>query len=334
MNKFSIILPVRNGGEYVKKCVNSILSQTLQTFDLLILENKSTDGTSEWLKSLNDDRIKIYPSETALSIEDNWKRILNIPKNEFITLIGHDDLFDENYLEEMDKLIKRHPNATLYQSHFRFIDADSREIKKCRKMQASYNDKEYLKAILTNSFDTMGTGYMMRSKDYDKLGGIPSYPNLLFADHELWISLTSLNYMAVSESECFSYRLNQSVSKLSGASKYIDAFYRFLDLLKSLQHKNLALKGVIIKYAPGYIQYYCTSLTHRLLKTPVEQRDGKNVKCFILDCKKKADLLSPGNNFQPSALSSICLSKLIDSNYFSRNLYLLFKKVYKRNFYS
>lgn len=334
MNKFSIILPVRNGGEYVKECVTSILNQSYKAFNLIVLDSGSNDDTVKWIQAQDNDKIILYTTNIPLTIEESWARIVSVPKNEFITLIGHDDLLDEGYLEEINTLIVKHPYATLYQSHFRFINAAGIEVKKCRKMKESYSEAEYVEAILKNSFDTMGTGYMMRSKDYDKLGGIPSYPNLLFADHELWIKLTSLNYMAVSQNECFSYRLNQSISKLSGASKYIDAFYRFLDLLEFLQNKNIALKTVILKYVPDYIQYYCTSLTHRLLKTPVRQRDGKNVKSFILNCKKKADLLSPGNSFQPSDLSSIRISKLIDSNYFSRHLYLLFKKVYKRNFYS
>jgi glycosyltransferase involved in cell wall biosynthesis len=48
--KFSIILPVKNGGEYVKECVQSILAQSCPDFNLHILENCSTDGTAEWLQ--------------------------------------------------------------------------------------------------------------------------------------------------------------------------------------------------------------------------------------------------------------------------------------------
>ena len=80
MNRYSIILPVYNGGEYFKECVFSILSQTYACFDLHVLDNHSTDGSSEWIKTLKDPRIKIYRSESFLSMEENWKRILDIPK--------------------------------------------------------------------------------------------------------------------------------------------------------------------------------------------------------------------------------------------------------------
>src|SRR5215212_3963656 len=114
MNKFTIILPVHNGGELVKKCIGSILSQEYTAFDLIVLENQSNDGTAEWLISLNDNRISIYPSDRLLSIEENWGRILQLKKNEFITIIGHDDLLLPDYLKTMDALIQKHPSATLF----------------------------------------------------------------------------------------------------------------------------------------------------------------------------------------------------------------------------
>ena len=85
MSKFSIILPVRNGGEYVKDCIASILAQTLQDFNILVLDNCSTDGTVEWLQSLKNEKIIIIPANRPLSIEENWSRVKDISKNQFIT---------------------------------------------------------------------------------------------------------------------------------------------------------------------------------------------------------------------------------------------------------
>lgn len=334
MKKFSIILPVRNGGELVKECVKSILSQTLDDFDLLVLDNFSSDGTSEWLKSLSDSRIKIYSSEKALTIEQNWNRIIEIPKGEFMTLIGHDDLLDENYLQETNRLIESNPSASLYQSHFRFVGIDGLKIRSCKKMNKVYNGKEYLKSILTDELDTMGTGYMMRSKDYDKSGGIPYYPNLLFADHALWIKLTSISKMVVNENETFSYRLNQSISKTSGAAAYIDAFLKFLDFIYEIGNENEDRKAIIARYSPEYIRYYCTSLAHRLLKTPIQERKGKTVSSFIMECKRIADKLSPNNTFHPLKQLNIRLAQIIDKNLLLQRSYFLFKKVYKRPIYS
>ena len=82
---------MRNGGEYLKKCVNSILSQTYAQFHFFVLNNNSSDGTLEWLESLGDERIIIKNSDADLSMPDNWARALELPLNGYITFIGHDD---------------------------------------------------------------------------------------------------------------------------------------------------------------------------------------------------------------------------------------------------
>ena len=112
-NQFSIILPVRNGGEYVKECVHSILNQTLNDFNFLVLDNNSSDGTPEWIESLQDKRISVIRSAKDLSIEENWARTVPIPKNEFVTLLGHDDLLMPDFLKTMQDLILKHPDASL-----------------------------------------------------------------------------------------------------------------------------------------------------------------------------------------------------------------------------
>ena len=209
MQKFGIILPVKDGGEYVKECVTSILSQTLQDFNLIVLDNCSTDGTLEWLQSLNDNRIIIHESPKPLSIEENWARISSVPKNEFITLIGHDDILNENYLQVMNNLILKHPSASLYQTHFQYIDANGKILRNCKPMDEIQYAHEFLACFMCETIDSTGTGYMMRSKDYDTVGGMdPSFDNLIFADYALWINLTMKSYKSTSFEMCFNYRIH------------------------------------------------------------------------------------------------------------------------------
>lgn len=331
MKKFSIILPVRNGGEYVKECVNSILSQTLQDFNLLVLDNCSTDGTLKWIQSLNDERIVIYPSLTSLTIEENWGRIVTLPKNEFITLIGHDDILKPGYLNTMNDLIIKFPDATLYQTHFSFINSKGKKIRSCKPMQEKEDGTEFLRSILQNQIDIIGTGFMMRSKDYDMLSGIPtSYPNLLFADFALWLNLTTLNYKATSSLDGFYFRLHQSTTSASTDEKYQQAFEKFIYFLETLKAKDIAYKKVIEKNAHKFILHYCQSLSHRILRTPLKKRPGLSVDSVIKKGKSYAYLLTENKDFRPLSHPSIAMAKLIDSNIVTRKLFITFKKVYNK----
>lgn len=329
MKSFSIILPVYNGGELVKECVNSILGQTVTGFNLIVLDNNSDDGTLQWISGLNDERIVIYPSGVKLSMEANWGRIKEVKKNEFMTMIGHDDILHPHYLEEMDRLIGRHPTASLYQTHFSYINEKGEFIKYCMPMEEIQYGHEFLACQLLRTMNSMGTGYMMRSRDYDQLGGIPTdYPNLIFADYQLWVQLTLKNYKATSDKVCFSYRVHNSVSKLTDGEQYQLAFEKYVYFMAALRKEHVQVKNVIEKYGHGMLMYFCESLSHRLLKTPLAKRKT-NVNEFIDKCKVYASLLIPGQKFEPLRKFRIGIAGKLDSSKLGRSVFNIYKKLTK-----
>lgn len=331
MAKYSIILPVRNGGHYVKECVASILAQTYTGFNFIILDNSSTDGTLQWLQSIKDNRIKIIPSDKSLTIEENWGRIKDVEKNEFITLIGHDDILNPNFLAVIDQLVNLNPEASLYHTHFNFIDAKGNTIRACKPMNNKLTGYEFLKAFLTNSIDSMGTGYVMRSKDYDEFQGIPvKYPNLLFADFELWLKLTFKSYEAIAPEKCFAFRKHQSTTGTSPDKKLHEALEVFVDFLTVLKEQNTQVKNIIDQFGAQFLLFYCKGFSHRLLRTPLQKREGFTVLDFIEQTKKIAAKLDIQDRYKPEGFLPVKLAMVIDSNTVLRKLFLIFKGIYSK----
>ncbi|MFZ1530379.1 MAG: glycosyltransferase [Ferruginibacter sp.] len=325
MSKFSIILPVHNGGCFFRICIEGILGQSYSDFELIILDNNSTDGTFEWINSIADNRIKVYRSEKDLSMTENWARIVEIKKNEFMTIIGHDDLFHPGYLEKMNELISKYPDASLYQAHFNFIDAGGQLLNSSKPMPATMSVQGFLEAEFMQRMDSMGTGYMMRSSDYDRMGGIDcSYPNLIFADYQLWTELAGLNFLAISPETCFSYRLHNSVSKTTDAENYRIAFEKYLGFLSSYAQNRPAVKKAIKANGNAFLNYFCESLSHRLLKSP-KTASRIPVHTFIENCKKNALLLEI-SNFRPYRKFPILLAAILDSNFIFRKIFMLVKR--------
>ena len=334
MSKFSIILPVRNGGQYIKECIASILSQTCKDFNLIVLENFSTDGTAEWLASLDDERIVVIPADIPLSMQENWHRATSIPKNEFMTLIGADDILYPDYLETINRLIKKYPDASLYQTHFRFIDAKGKIVRDCQPVKETETAAEFLEMICFNRTSIIGTGFLMRSADYDSIGGIPMYPNLLFADFELWIELARKSYMATAPEFTFSYRVHlQSTTADSPFGMYAAGFDRLMNYFKKLQKNDTAIASFIDSNWLQFINFYCKGSVHKLAKTSIHKRDGYKVTEVIDQYKTYADEMVPGNHYRPTAKFNIWMAKIIDSNMISRKLFLWFKKIYKKPIY-
>ena len=292
-----------------------------------MLDNLSTDGTLEWLRSLRDDRIVIHPSSKDLSIEENWARILQTPKNEFITLIGHDDRLNENYLQVMNDLIVQHPSAGIFQAHFQYIDSEGAFIRDCKPMTEKQSADQFLASYMTDAIDSTGTGYMMRAADYNAAGGInPQYENLLFADFVLWITLTAISYIATAAESTFQYRIHHSISRVTGGQEYQQAFEKFLQFLMNLSGKDNAIKAVIQKYGKQFLLSYCESLSHRILKTPRNKRHIV-VRDYIEKCKYYARELIPGQTFHPERVFRIKIAAILDRYSLGRRLFLLLQRI-------
>lgn len=206
--RFTVVLPVRNGGHYLPECVESILAQSCGDLALEILENGSTDGSAEWLETVRDPRVRVWPAPRPLSIEQNWQRAVALPKGEFLMFVGHDDRLDPGYLSIVDALTRRSPDAALYTTHFRLIDGRGAVLRSCRPMRARETMAEFLEARLRSRIDMAGMGVVMRSAAHDALGGMPPFEGLTFADDALWLGLLNGSWRVTAPDEAYSYRLH------------------------------------------------------------------------------------------------------------------------------
>jgi len=125
MSQISIIVPVFNVKQYLPKCINSILQQTFQDFELLLIDDGSTDGSDVVCDDYaqKDDRIKvIHKKNEGVSIARN----IGIKQacSEWITFIDSDDWIEENYLEMFFSIGKR-ISPTTYISQGILFDYES-----------------------------------------------------------------------------------------------------------------------------------------------------------------------------------------------------------------
>ncbi len=97
----SIITPVWNGLPYIKECVESVLAQDFQDWELIIGDNASEDGTSEYLRTLNDPRIKVFRHEKNLGAYKNFRFLYNTARAPIYTALCADDYFYEGGLRKI-----------------------------------------------------------------------------------------------------------------------------------------------------------------------------------------------------------------------------------------
>lgn len=105
MELISIILPVYNGEQLIERCIESILKQTYKNFELIIVNDGSTDKTLEKIQKYEDERIRIINQSqqgTGQARNAGLKEVLG----DYVCFIDSDDTVDENFLKIMYELIK------------------------------------------------------------------------------------------------------------------------------------------------------------------------------------------------------------------------------------
>ena len=114
MPQFSIIIPLYNKAPYVGKTVESVLCQTLRDYELIIIDNGSTDGSSEIVAGFTDSRIRIVRLEENVGVSNARNKGVSLAVAPYITFLDADDWWEPTFLEEMAGLMERHPGAGIY----------------------------------------------------------------------------------------------------------------------------------------------------------------------------------------------------------------------------
>jgi hypothetical protein len=192
---------------------------------------------------------------------DSWARITGVTKQEYMTVIGHDDELDPGFLEAIKNLIDRHPAAGLYQTGFRLINTDGGTIRFSRPVPERESPADYLQGRFTFERDITGTGYVMRSADYDRVGGIPPFERLSFADDALWLSLMQGRYKAAESAPLCAVRLHPKKESASmGWSDTLVGLNRLSDFLQSYVENDVEARKVALTYRDSFMLTYHRNL--------------------------------------------------------------------------
>lgn len=120
--KVSVLMTVYNGEKFVRESVESILGQTFQDFEFLIINDGSTDRTAEVLHGFQDPRVRIINNRENLGAYHSANNGLKLAQGEYVARIDADDIALPGRLEEQAAYLDRHPDVGLVTSGAEVID--------------------------------------------------------------------------------------------------------------------------------------------------------------------------------------------------------------------
>jgi len=125
---FSVIIPLYNKAPYIEKAIRSVCQQTYKEFELIIIDDGSTDGGYEIAKQLLASLTPpsggwgVY-TQPNQGVSATRNKGADLAKYEYVAFLDADDWWDDNYLEQMSRLIRTYPEAGIYAcSYFKVKD--------------------------------------------------------------------------------------------------------------------------------------------------------------------------------------------------------------------
>lgn len=211
----SVIMAVYNDEKYIKEAIDSVLAQTHQEFELIIIDDGSTDSTLQIIQSYRDERILLLRNEGNKGLPYSLNRGLEAAKGKYIARMDGDDICHPRRLERQLAYMDSHHNITICGSN-RMLFGNGKCIE-CRCPETS----EELKVRMLFGTPIAHPSWFIRKSDFDKYHFRYNESFRRSQDYELFYRVMQKCQAACVQEPLLKYRV---VSK-SGKSLMVEERY-------------------------------------------------------------------------------------------------------------
>lgn len=120
MMKFSVLLPTRNGGRFLRDCIASVLDQPYADLELVVSDNANTDETAAVVASFAaDPRLRAIRHPAPVSVTENWRAALEASRGDYLLMVGDDDYVLPGAFARLAETIDRYdgPECVVYNGY-------------------------------------------------------------------------------------------------------------------------------------------------------------------------------------------------------------------------
>lgn len=205
MNKLvTIVLPTYNGSKFLRDSIESILNQTYTKWELIIVNDCSTDNTLEIAKEYEtkDSRIKVVSNQTNKKLPASLNVGFSFAKGNYYTWTSDDNMYKPNALEYMVNYLNTNPNTDLISCQFDFIDEEG------NFERLFFNGLKREMIGLTKNCN-IGACFMYRREIAQKVG---NYDESYFCaeDYEYWCRIALIGNIEYLDENLYKYRNNSA----------------------------------------------------------------------------------------------------------------------------
>lgn len=192
MPQFSIIMPLYNKALYVRKAVESVVSQSYSDWELIVVDDGSNDGSAEIVAGITKPRIRLIQLENNVGVSMARNNGVAASQGDYLCFLDADDWWESTFLEEMAKFVTEFPDAGIYGTNYTIVNETKR---KTRVAQIGVEEGftkgyiNYCQAYAKTMYMPLWTGAVcIPRKVFDEMEGFPKGIKL-GEDFILWIHI-------------------------------------------------------------------------------------------------------------------------------------------------
>lgn len=224
----SVIIPTYNRAYCLGRAINSVINQTFTDWELIIVDNFSTDNTRELISNYGDDRIKYLECRNHGVVAASRNRGLDISSGEYVAFLDSDDWWDHRKLEKSILCLNQDADF-IYHDLFLVSDDGTSPLffqkTKSRKLKSKIFDD-----LLLNGTAISNSSVVMRRHFLHKIGGFSEDPFLVGAeDYDAWLRISKGTEKFFRLPQCLGY-YTMGVNNLSSSQGTITNLIKILSI--------------------------------------------------------------------------------------------------------
>ena len=285
--KFSIIIPLYNKAPYVRKALESVVSQTYKDWECIIVNDGSMDGSAaiceEYLSTLYtihhtpSEKIRII-SQSNSGVSAARNNGVAASKGEYVCFLDADDWWEPTFLEEMDKLISAYPDAGIYATNYIYYKPGKTHVALTLKTGCINYPQSYYQS---GAMPIWTGAACMPRKVFDEMGGFPLGVKL-GEDFLLWAK-TALHYPVAFCEKPLAYYNNDVPAMLRATRNLHAPEYHMLFLLEPIEQVIMQLQYEEVKHdwkllldklrVSGLLEYWMDDRYHEVAAEELKKVD-------------------------------------------------------------
>jgi glycosyltransferase involved in cell wall biosynthesis len=152
--KISIIIATYNSEEVIEKCLKSLVNQSCDLFEVIIIDGDSSDNTKKIIKN-NNNIVSYFSSEPDSGIYDAWNKGLEVVSTDWVMFLGSDDILVENSIEKYIDFIRLNESLEYVSAKSNLVDNDGKIIKVIGEKWKFSKFKRFMTVCHTSSIQRM-----------------------------------------------------------------------------------------------------------------------------------------------------------------------------------